>query len=150
MSYKSVLVILGCLLADLLLGTFFPGIPPVFLVFGIFFLSQRLSIYEISVLAISAGFIFDLAQLSQTVFTTIFLLIIALSIQYLSKRFIDFTNKFSQILFLVVIFLLKDLSVWLIYDRSWPSHFLIQSLSFSFISVSIASIILLFKNVKIT
>lgn len=150
MSYKTILALVGCLLADLMIGTFFPGKPPLFLAFGIFFLSQKMEYLEILLLAILAGFIFDISQMSHTIFSTVFLSLEASSIRYLSKRYIDFTNRFSEVLFLFVILIFKDILIWFIYDRIWPSHFLPSSLLFSLISLLLVSIVLFFKNVKTT
>lgn len=148
MKNKDILLVFFALAGDLMLGTFLPGTPPVFLILAVFFLSIRLSLFEILSLAIFSGFLLDLSQLSGTIFSTIFLLLEALGIRFLLKKYIDFNNQLTMVLFLSATLLLKVLFVWLIYDRSITSNFLILNLIISIVAIVISSTIIFIKNAK--
>jgi hypothetical protein len=150
MNYKIILISIGALIGDLLLGTVYQNFPPFLLIIAVFYFAKKIEIYEAITVALILGFLLELAQLSGSIFSIVFLALEAIGIRLLTKKLIDLNNNISQVLFLLVILLTKVLLLWLINDRSFTSNFLIYNIICSLIAATIISFVLIIKNAKRT
>lgn len=150
MNYKIILISALALIGDLLLGTVYQNIPPFFIIIVVFYLSKKLEIYEAIAIALVLGLLLELSQLSGSIFSIVFLVFEAVGIRLLTKKLIDLNNNTSQVFFLLAILIIKALVVWLLFDRSLNSNFLIYNIIYSFISALIIGIILIIRNAKRT
>jgi hypothetical protein len=148
MNYRVLIISLGALLGDLLLGTIYPFVPPLFLIIAVFYFAKNLELYQVILLSLSLGFIFEMSKLSGSLFAVVFLAVEAISIRLLTKKVIDINNKPTQVIFLLVILIFKAVAVWLVYDRSLTPSYLLKDILISIIVSVIISLLIMFKNAK--
>ncbi len=134
MDYKLIILLIGAVLIDIVIGVFMPTVLPTALVIIVFYLALKLEYWQVIPLALIGGFLFDLSLLDGSIFNIIFLVLAAIATKLTSYRLIDFSSTAFQILSVVSLLTIRLLAFYLIYDRSLNSIFLLRNLSMTAIA----------------
>lgn len=134
MDYKLIILLIGAVLIDIVIGVFMPTVLPTALVIMVFYLALKLEYWQVVPLALIGGFLFDLSLLDGSIFNIIFLVLAAIATKLTSYRLIDFSSTAFQVLSVVCLLTIRFLAFYLIYDRSLNSIFLLRNLSMTAIA----------------